>query len=55
MYEYLPQLIYISLMFMHGGWALANDGKPQDKCSFKWWCISALLTSALLYWGGFFK
>lgn len=50
-----PQIIYLALMSMRIGIALANHGEPAPKYSVGYTLIGTVLALALLWWGGFFS
>lgn len=50
-----PQLIYLAMVFMALGLALAKHGEPRTgKINFFSSLFSGIMMLALLYWGGFF-
>lgn len=50
-----PQFIYLALMLLGLGIALAKDGEPKTG-NHNFWAtfIGECLLCSLLYWGGFF-
>ena len=52
----LPQIIYLTLMFLSLGIALEQHGTPKEGVNNFW--VSLIVTAisvSLLAWGGFFK
>lgn len=51
----IPQLIFLALMIMGLGVALAKDGEPRDgHHSFFISLVVTSISAGLLWWGGFF-
>lgn len=51
----IPQIIWISLVSMELGICLVKNGQPKtDKYSFGWSLFSVIVSSIILYFGGFF-
>lgn len=50
-----PQLIYIALMFLATGGALAKHGESKGTHNFGVALIADAITLSLLWWGGFFS
>lgn len=48
-----PQLTYIALVALSGGYALARDGEPRENYSFGGWLVNATISVTLLWAGGF--
>lgn len=52
----IPQIVYLVLMCMGFGLAIAKHGEPQEGMHNIWVdLISQAITLALLAWGGFFS
>lgn len=50
------QIIYLFIVVLGLGIALAKDGQPKtDKYSFWGTVVATLISLGLLYWGGFFN
>jgi hypothetical protein len=55
MYFGVPQVIYLALIILGLGIAIAKHGQPRDNYNGGVTFIAAIIELALLYWGGFFK
>lgn len=52
----IPQIIYIILLAMNLGVALAKHGQPKNtNYNFVAQLIAVIIEAGVLYWGGFFS
>lgn len=50
-----PQVIYVTLLILADGYALAKNGEQRTGTySFGWSVLGSAIAISLLYWGGFF-
>lgn len=50
-----PQGIFLALIILSDGIALANHGEPKGNYNFFTSLVGTALTVSLLWWGGFFS
>jgi len=50
----VPQIIFIVLLSMQLGMAIAKHGEPRLPYHAGWAVANIILVTGLLYWGGFF-